>query len=197
MHDKEGGKAVINREAVVALLRTHSSKSPLLVAIDGQSAAGKSILARYIQRHLPHVSIVHADDFYQVMDEHERARLDAEGGYTTYYDWQRLETHVLKPLVQGQPACYQLYDWSTGQLGDYVTVQPEGVILVEGLYTLRPELRPYFDVKIWVDTDFAQRMQRQGERTDPWEWVERWEAAEIFYIQQFTPEMYADIVVHP
>jgi uridine kinase len=184
-----------DREAVVPFLQAHMQTSPLLVAIDGQSAAGKSTSARYIQQQIPDTVIVHADNFYRVMDEHERAALDARGGYLTYYDWQRLEAQILVPLAHGRSARYQRYNWGENQLGEWTVALAEGVIVVEGLYTLRPELRTYYHAKIWVETSFPTRMGRQDERTDPWEWVERWEAAEVFYVQQQTPQAYADIVV--
>jgi uridine kinase len=183
-----------DREAIVPFLQPRMQTSPLLVAIDRQSAAGKSTLARYIQQQIPNTVIVHADDFYCVMDEHKRAALDAKGGYLTYYDWQRLEAQLL-PFAQGRSARYQRYNWGENRLGEWTVVPAEGVIVVEGLYTLRPELRAYYHVKLWVETSFPTRMGRQGERTDPWEWVERWEAAEVFYVQQHTPQRYADIVV--
>jgi uridine kinase len=184
-----------HREAIVPFLQARMQTSPLLVAIDGQSAAGKSTLARFIQQQIPNTVIVQADDFYRVMDEHERAALDAKGGYLTYYDWLRLEAQLLLPLAQGHSARYQRYNWGENRLGEWTVIPAEGVIVVEGLYTLRPELRAYYHVKIWVETSFPTRMRRQGKRTDPWEWVERWEAAEVFYVQQHTPQTYADIVV--
>ena len=152
-------------------------------------------LFHYRQQQIPNTAIVQADDFYRVMDEHERAGLDARGGYLSYYDWQRLEAQFLLPLAQGHSAHTERYNWGENRLGEWTVVPAEGVIVVEGLYTLRPELRAYYHVKIWVETSFPTRMGRQGERTDPWEWVERWEAAEVFYVQQHTPQAYADIVV--
>jgi uridine kinase len=149
----------------------------------------------HIEQQIPNTVIVHADDFYRVMDEHERAALDAGGGYLTYYDWQRLEAQLLVPFAHGRSARYQRYNWGENQLGEWRVVPAEGVIVVEGLYTLRPELRAYYHVKIWVETNFPTRMGRQGERADPWEWGERWEAAEVFYMLLHTPQRYADIVV--
>ncbi len=179
---KHNGCSVHIRSNVLAYIMARAAKSPLLVDIDGCSAAGKSTLARFIQTHLPAVSIVHGDDFYLVMGEQTRAALDATGGYELYYGWQRLEQEVLQPLRHGQPAHYQRYDWSTGRLGERVEVKPQGIILVEGVYTMRPELRAHYDTTIFVRTNFALRMRRQAERTDPSDWVERWEAAEAFYV---------------
>jgi len=186
---------VAEHQAVVSFLGSRIDTAPLLVAIDGHSAAGKSTLARTIQHQLANVTLIHVDDFYRVMDKRARAALDAEGGYMLYYDWQRLEAQVLQPLSKRQQAMYQQYDWADGSLGKWVVVEPTGVIVVEGVYSTRPELRAYYDVKIFVETSFATRMRRQGQRTDPAEWVERWEAAEVYYTQTYNPRSYADVVV--
>jgi uridine kinase len=184
-----------NKHDVLAHIAAHAAKSPLLVGIDGCSAAGKSTLARFIQTHLPDVTIVHGDDFYRVMNEGARAALDAAGGYEFYYDWQCLENEVLGPLSRGQPACYQCYDWNTGCLGEQVEVQAQGIILVEGVYTTRPELRAYYDIAIFVETSFSSRMRRQGERTDPPDWVARWEAAEAYYLDHYQPQTHANLII--
>jgi len=76
----------------------------LLIAIDGHSAAGKSTRVRTLQAALSQVTIMHTDDFYRPMPEVNRARLDAAGGYQQYYDWQRLEHEVLRPLARVPPS---------------------------------------------------------------------------------------------
>lgn len=180
---------------VVALLRARAARAPLLVGLDGHSAAGKSTLAQHLQQQLANLTIVRADDFYRVMDADERAALDAAGGYALYYDWQRLERDVLVPLSQGRAARYQRYDWANNCLGGWTAVEPRGIVVVEGVYTTRPELRGYYDLTLWVATDFAMRMRRQNERADPAEWVARWEAAEAYYVQQHAPQKHADAVI--
>lgn len=181
---------------VVALLRARAAPAPLLVGLDGHSAAGKSTLAQHLQQQLADLTIVQADDFYRVMDADERAALDAAGGYARYYDWQRLEREVLVPLSQGRAARYQRYDWANNCLGGWAAVEPRGIVLVEGVNTTRPELRAYYSLTLWVATGFAMRMRRQDERADPDEWVARWEAAEEHYVQQHAPQKHADAVVN-
>lgn len=186
---------VQSKHAVLEYIAARATTSPLLVGIDGCSAAGKSTLAHFLILYLSHVTIVHGDDFYRVMNEGERAALDGAGGYRFYYDWQRLERDVLQPLSHRHVARYQAYTWNTGRLGEWVEVQPQGIILVEGVYTTRPELRAYFDITMFVETNFALRMHRQGERTDPSDWVARWEAAEAYYLHQHQPQKGVDLIV--
>ena len=164
----------------------------VLVAIDGHSAAGKSTLARTLQRRLE-AQVVAGDDFYRVMDEGKRFSLDADAGYRRYYDWERLGVEVLEPLSSQRRARYRVYDWTTGALGDSKEVAPHGVVLVEGVYSARPELRRYYGACLLVETPQRVREARQKRRADASEaWLKRWDAAERYYLDRYR---YADLVV--
>ena len=177
-------------------MQGRKSRYPLLGAIDGHSAAGKSSLARAIQQARPGVLVVPTDDFYRPMSEVQRAQLDPRGGYNDYYDWSRLKTQVLEPLFRGQVSGYQQYDWEANRLGTWVEIEPVEIIMVEGCYAARPELRSYYEVCIWVETSAEQRAQRQAQRADATvEWLARWEAAEQYYIQHHRPQEYADFIL--
>ena len=128
-------------DAVSLVKELSGVEQPALIAIDGHSAAGKSTLARTLQGAIRDVQIVCGDDFYRVMPETERFGLDASTGYKRYYDWERLERQVLVPLINGQTVRYRAYNWETGALGDCNVVHPHGIIVVEGVFCARPELR--------------------------------------------------------
>jgi uridine kinase len=167
-----------------------------LVAIDGHSAAGKSSLARALQAKHRRAAIVQTDDFYRPLDVAYRATLDAAGGYAEYYDWQRLEAQVLRPLRSRTKACYQRYDWGTNELNHWAELEPEGLVIVEGCYSSRPELRSYYDAIAFVVTSPIERMNRQRRRNDASDvWLRRWDAAERYYLENFHPERCADIVL--
>lgn len=183
-------------QTVLSLLAPYANQALTLLAIDGHSAAGKTSLARAVAQALSQVSVVHMDDFYRPMREEDRASLDAVGGYQSFYDWQRLESQVLIPLANGQMSRYQQYNWATNRLDAWVAVLPEGVVIVEGCYAARPELRPYYQGIILVETSARQRNHRQDVRADASpEWLARWDAAERYYMEQYRPQTYADAIV--
>jgi uridine kinase len=179
---------------VVFWLLHGARHEPCLVAIDGYSAAGKSTLSRLIAASVGRCQVVAGDDFYRVMAPDRRAALSAEAGYAEYFDWQRLEAQVLRPLRAGRPARFQVYEWEHNRLGDWKRVAPEGVIVVEGVYSTRPELVGYYDATLYVEAPREARQLRQRARGDAWEWVERWEAAEAYYMQRHGTRARADVV---
>ncbi len=136
------------------------------------------------------------DDFYRAMPHDERFDLKPEEGYERYYDWQRLRDSLLEPFTAGRVSRYQRYDWASNQLGGMVELKPRGILLIEGCYSSRPELQPYYQLICCVETSKALRMMRQKQRDDYNEaWVARWEAAETYHFLKNPPQEVADLVV--
>ncbi len=181
---------------VLDLITERMTLPVTLVAIDGHSAAGKTSLAKKIETSFADVSVVHMDDFYRVMDNEERERLDAAGGYELYYDWQRLEQEVLRPLSQEQTSHYRRYDWAKNELSEEKSMlQPFGVIIVEGCYSVRPELRNYYHARVLVETPAQQRLERQRRRANASRtWLEKWDAAERYYLG-LNAKAFAELIV--
>lgn len=163
---------------------------PILVGIEGRSGAGKSTLAQRIEESLGNVTVVHKDDFYSSVPENRLAELSPSEGYEQYFEWQRLIEQVLLPLSSGMDASYQRFDWLKKIPGEWSSVAASSsVVVIEGVYSLRPELRAYYDVKVWVNTDEeirASRLVARGENAKTW--IRRWSAAEEYYFKNVFAE---------
>ncbi|SVB22339.1 uncharacterized protein METZ01_LOCUS175193 [marine metagenome] len=165
------------------------------VSIDGPSGAGKSTLAAVLQSLLPGATVVHVDDFYSDEGVDPAGSMDIEDACDEYVDWLKLLELVLEPLKDGENGYYQTYDWVAQKPDIWVTVEPRGVLIVEGVYAMRPELRDVYDVKVFVDTPPEIRFNRLGKRSDNPLWVERWAEAEVWYNTNIKPIDYADVIV--
>jgi uridine kinase len=151
---------------------------PTLVGIGGHGAAGKSTLARTV----PGAQIVSTDEFW-----------DGEG-----FDLDRLEREVVAPLARGDAATFASYDWTAGEPRGARTVDPTGVVIVEGVCALHRKLRDAYAVRIWVEASYdvrlARAVARDGEaarRT----WVDVWMPSEDRYVERDDPISCADLVV--
>jgi uridine kinase len=81
-------------------------------------------------------------------------------------------------------------------MGEWVDVEMPDIVVVEGVYALRPQLRSLFDVAVVVDTDEPARPTRQidrGENTD--ECIRRWAAAGKYYFMHHSPMDHADLTI--
>lgn len=186
----------LGEASIIERLRAAQGDQRLL-AIDGLGGAGKSTVARRLQKALERVTVVEVDDFYRPMPEEERRSMSPEEGYRRLFDWERLRDEVLNPLSLHRPSRYRRYDWTRGCLESTpVNVRPGGVIIVEGVYTQRPELRSYWNLSVFVDLPRDVRRARlldRGENTPAQ--IDRWMAAEDYYASSFAPADLADIVI--
>lgn len=182
-------------EQVLPRVPAAREQRPVLVGVDGMGGAGKSTLAAALAAELPSACVVHADDFYGP-EQRAWRDWDARAGYERYFDHERLEAQLLQPLSAGVAGRFQRYDWDRRQLGDWVDVAAKGTVLVEGVYLLKPRLRGYWDLAIYVDAPPATRWRRlhaRGEHEAGW--IARWTAAEDYYLARDDPLGAADIVV--
>ncbi|MFD0273469.1 uridine kinase [Kitasatospora sp. NPDC127111] len=174
----------------------HAQGGTRLVAIDGPGGSGKTTLAAAVSLQVDDAVIVHVDDFYRPLPDEERERLDAEQGYHRYFDWERLRDEVLIPLRDDRAARYQVYDWATGQLGGWREIAPGTAVIVEGVYSARPELAPYYHFTAYVDAPRDLCLRRVRARgADPEEWIARWRAAEDHYLHTTWPQTRVDLLV--
>jgi uridine kinase len=169
----------------------------VVVAIDGPGGAGKSTLARELLLLRDDVAIVEGDDFYRPLNETTRATLTPIEAVDLLFDWERLRDEVLAPLLRGEDASYRRYDWATERLGeDVATVEPRGVVVVEGAYVARPALRGYYDLIVVVEAPRELCIARQLVRgEDELAQIERWRAAEDWYFERQDPRRGADLVI--
>jgi uridine kinase len=190
-------------DRVAAAITAVARNGFALISIDGAGGSGKSTLAGAVAGTLAGISdaaIVHGDDFYRPMPPGDRLLLGPQDGYQRYFDWQRLRDQVLIPLASGAAAEYQRYDWATRQLaaGEWHRVPRAGVVIVEGVYTARPELAGYYDLTVWVEAPrevCLRRLADRGHDHGPGNWNERWRAAEEHYAAATRPGARLDLTV--
>ncbi len=169
---------------------------PFLGAIDGGSGSGKSTLATELKNSGPNITVVHMDDFYvPVSDEVLLNRKPAED-YESCFDWKRMIDQVLKPLRDGKTARFQSLDWGLGVLREWKEVAPNGMVFIEGVYSLRPEFRSYFDFSIWVETEAQLRRDRMIARNQNTKGqMDCWQRGEEWYQRFFSPDKTASLVI--
>ena len=188
----------LNIEGLTELIQQHVASGQgdmTFVAIDGPSGAGKSTLAEVLQSSLQGATVVHVDDFYSDEGVDPADGMDLADACNEYVDWLKLFELVLEPLRDGDNGYYQIYDWVAQKPDTWVTIEPRGVLIVEGVYAMRPELREIYDVKVFVDTPPEIRLTRLGKRSDNPGWVQRWAEAEVWYNTNIKPIDYADVIV--
>lgn len=154
------------------------------VGIDGPGAAGKTSLAGLVVGRVPAVDVVHIDDF---------ARPTVPG-----WERQRFVEQVVRPLVDGRPARYQIWSWDSDSPGEWVGLEPGRILVAEGVSSTAAELGVPWSLRIWVDAPrevrLARALARDGVALLP-RWLDDWMPSEDAYIAAERPDQRADLVV--
>jgi uridine kinase len=183
--------------AACAIIDDRRAKRLLVVGIDGLGGAGKSTLANGIHDAFAGcVSIIRCDDFYRSLTVEKLAQLTLEDAYENYFEWRRLRDEALMPLREGKRARYQRHEWSTDRLAEWVEIEPREIVLIEGVFSTRPELWHLMNIAIFIETTREERVRRMSARAQPsTSWMDQWMAAEDWYLAHVAPHRHADLVL--
>ncbi len=200
-------RLVADRLEVVALDRS------VRVAIDGITAAGKSTFADALADDLRgrgrDVVRISMDGFHNPMAiRYQQGRSSADGYYENAYDFAALKEHVLDPLGLAGAGVVRtaIIDLATDQpiVDSLEEVTSRSVVIVDGSFLQRPEVRAGWDVVIFLRTSFEAAERRGvardadhlgGEANARMAFRDRYHAAQRRYVDECDPERAADVVV--
>lgn len=177
-----------------------------LIGIDGLGGSGKTMYAYQLQRQLEGLVILHLDDF--VHKKEVRYNENYEEWYCYYHlQWRYdyLIQKILLPLTSGLDVkeTIEVYNRETDSyLLREIEIPVGTLVIVEGVFLQRPELRPYFEAVIYLEVDKETRLKRISDRDIyignkeeiALKYEQRYFPAEEKYIEQCNPITLADIV---
>ncbi|MEA2008431.1 MAG: uridine kinase [Chloroflexota bacterium] len=142
--------------------------SPLVIGIAGGTGSGKTTIADIILEQVgpEQIAFLPHDAYYRDLSDRtqeERAKVNFD--HPASLETELLIEHI-KQLKAGKTIHLPSYDFKTHtRTIATIPIETQPVILVEGILIFaEPELRPLFDIKIFVDTDadirFIRRLQR-------------------------------------
>lgn len=149
-----------------------------MVLVDGRSGTGKTTLGNAVAEQLG-AQVVHLDDVYPG------------------WDGLRAAADAVVADVLGTPSGYRRWDWAAGAPADWVPLDPEAPVVVEGCGALSRASAPLASVRVWLETDDDTRWERAIGRDGAVfarEW-DRWAAQESAFIAAEGPAELADVAL--
>lgn len=135
-------------------LELSSNNKTLIVAIDGADCSGKTTLANELMNMLiargRRAIVIHGDDFINPRRIREKqGQKTAMGFYEDFWAFRTLIEKILIPIRQMQIVDFLLarinpWDDSVDTEIHYI-INPSDIIIVEGVYLLRPDYQGLFD----------------------------------------------------
>lgn len=179
----------MDAETVMLLAETARARPPLaggvrVVAIEGRSGAGKTVLAEALAA-ATDWPVFHMEDVYP-----------GWSGLAAAAD--RLALWVIMPLLNGADPRWRRYDWARGRSAGWHSTPVVDGLIVEGCGCGAAAIRPYLSTLVWVETPDEVRHRRLDLREDAAAYAphrEDWARQEEAFYSVHTPWEYADVVV--
>lgn len=142
-----------------------------VIALDGPDGVGKSRLAAELVALAPHVAgramhAVSVDGFHRPRSERYARGRTGETCYHDSYDYDALRRAVLWPYRAGQGVVPAVFDVGRDQplSAEPVALPPDAILLVEGVFLRRPELRGEWDATCLVTAPESVTVPRGNAR---------------------------------
>lgn len=154
-----------------------------LICIDGPAGTGKTTLSTAIAALSPAAQVVHCDDLLH--------------GWHGLPGLARTVADLLEPVALGGPGRWRRWDWLTDDWAENHTLEPGGLLVLEGVGSWSPEIAPWVGMLVWVDAPSDLRLlrgiERDGEEMRP-QW-EQWQCDEDDLFARLATRDHADLVV--
>ena len=165
-------------------VRLHRRGGRVVIAVDGVDGAGKTVfadaLAEVFAEDGSAVYRASLDDFHRPREErHRRGRRSPEGYYRDSYDYATFRRVLIDPFRDGAQTAgatgFQLaaFDVSRDSRIEaaWVTAPRDAVLVVDGIFVHRSELRDLWDWSVWLEVPYrvayARMALRDGSDPDP------------------------------
>ena len=199
-------------ELLTSIARIAASVAPdriARIAIDGVDGAGKTIFANELAEAVTDIgrSVIRAsvDGFHNLrIIRYAQGRQSPQGFFADSYNYALLKQYLLDPLSPGghRRYCASVFDHVTDLPVPLMEQEahPVSLLVFDGIFLHRPELRPYWDASIFLRVGFvasiARCAARDGLSSDPSaDSNQRYVEGQRIYLERCSPEARATMVI--
>ncbi|KAB2336021.1 uridine kinase [Cytobacillus depressus] len=194
------------------ILKAVKEKNRIFVlGIDGLGGAGKTTFTQTLAESLrdegANVIILHMDDFiHPRKTRYDDTKLEWECYYYLQWRYDYLITEILSPIQLGMPInkLIELYDKNIDEYSKhFLKVDHHSVLLLEGIFLQREEIRPFLDYVVFIDVPKKERLSRVlkrdiyigDQRMIRAKYYKRYFPAEDKYLEEYAPAKNADLTI--
>ncbi len=166
-----------------------------ILAIEGGSGSGKTTLAKLLSQAYES-TVFHIDDFFLPPEKRTNSRLSEIGGNM---DRERFLSQVLIPLSKGDDVFYRPFDCKTATIKEGEIIKPKGLIIIEGAYSMHPDLAPYYSLSVFLDIDKTTQKKRILNRNTKelaTRFFKEWIPLEDVYFEKTNAKNRCDLIIN-
>lgn len=196
---------------IAEAIRFHAEGSIVRVGVDGVDGVGKTVfadmLARAIESRGRPVIRASVDGFHNTREvRYRRGKTSPAGFYLDSYNYAELRKVLLDPLGPGgsRVYCPASFDHATNVAvpACWSTADLDAVLVFDGIFLHRPDLRDVWDLSIFLDAPFAITIPRGASRGPEWGSADvdaasnrRYIEGQRLYLQENDPRGRASLVI--
>lgn len=165
----------------------------VVIAIDGRCASGKTTLAQKLAEELD-ANVFHMDDYFLRVQQRTKERFEEPGGNV---DRERFYEEIGVKLHTNEDIVYSPFDCKTFTVSQSRTIKQKQYTIIEGSYSMHPDLRNLYDYLIYLTIDSKFQLERIQKRNPDKinMFIERWIPFEEKYFQANHLETICNILV--
>lgn len=172
----------------------YHQKGKLIIALDGNSASGKSTLSKMLGT-IFNGSVFHTDDFFKKIENNPN---DPISKYGSNIDFDKINRDILKLLSLSEVVSYQPFDFKKHQHLENISISYRPFNIIEGAYSMHPHLEVKYDYKILMKIGFMKAIRRIYKRNGfkrLIKFIHVWMPKERSYIKHLHIEQKADYIL--
>lgn len=191
-------------DALAAEILQHNGRGRVIVAIDGIDGAGKTLfadaLAETIRRTGHAVVRASIDGFHNPRAiRYARGKDSPEGFYRDSYDYATLRRVLIDPFKDGGTGSFVLeaFDHRRDAAVEpkWITGKPDTILILDGIFLHRPELRGLWNFSVWLEVDPAIAAERCVARDGASGVAERYSKGQALYLKEAKPRAAATAII--
>ena len=163
----------MEKALAVILREIEKINKPMIIAVDGRCASGKTTFAAALEKEIG-CTVIHTDHFFLRPEQRTEKRFNEIGGNV---DYERLIEEVMLPLSKGKSFSYRKFDCKAMKLSTEIEVRPGSVTVIEGSYSCHQKMFDFYDLRIFFTVDPQEQLRRIRFRNGSnaiKDFIERW-----------------------
>ena len=189
-----------------------STPKPLLVAVNGKDASGKTILAKNLvyylkKRTTQQITYIAFDNFLNKSSiRNAKFESEAAGSFNNAFNYQGFIDNFLEPLTSSSIYKDQIYDLETDTEieSSYRHADVGSIFIVDGLFLYRKELLSYWNIKVLLEADTDVIVERGAKRDESVfgsyelakdRYMNRYMPSQEVYYSEADPKKISDIII--